>query len=98
MLAFLENCTTDSEGHLQGTTHVFHLEPSDKDDPRPPHLAAAEKAAEPQAAKKAQQLSAAGRARTASLLNGSIPGTAMASTALSLCSKSTGNLCPLMRI
>jgi hypothetical protein len=76
---------------MQGTTHVFKLSLPGQGEGTPPHLAAAAMSAAERKAFRPVKVVAAGRARGASLLNGSIPGSAAASAAVSLYNGTAGD-------
>jgi len=75
---------------MQGTTHVFKLSLPGQEEGTPPHLAAAAMSSAERKDFRPVKLVAAGRARGASMLNGSIPGSAAASAAVSLYNGSAG--------
>lgn len=75
---------------VQGTTHVFHLSSSKKEPDLPPHLVAMGAPSEDKEGLRLVKMGAVGRARSTSLLNGSIPGTSVAKAAVGMYNGSPG--------
>ena len=76
---------------MQGTSHIFKLCLSDKPDEPPPYLVAAAIRDSERRDWKPAKLNAIGRARPASALSTTIPGSAAASAAVSLYSGNQGD-------